>query len=99
MTQPRKSVTVELTDHEVIGLIEAVVFADHNIYGATKQWAESGAMKLVDVASRGWTGDFFDYQRDVAAVNAAHDVLLANRIDNFTLAQEVARAVIKAVQQ
>ena len=36
----------------------------------------------------------FTYWRDVTAVNAAHDVLLANGIDNFHLAQDITEQVL-----
>lgn len=43
------------------------------------------------------TTEQFYWRWDVAAVNAAHDVLLANRIDNFGMAQEIVRRVSEAV--
>jgi hypothetical protein len=37
----------------------------------------------------------FEYWRDVTAVNAAHEVLMGNGIDNFDMAVEITRKVLE----
>jgi hypothetical protein len=41
----------------------------------------------------------FEYWRDVTAVNAAHDVLLENGIDNFIMAQEITGRVLAVADE